>query len=87
VEYLESAWVFGFFAHAIIAARDEDRQSVVVRHAHLMCVDPRVDRPRLRHFLAERRVAIDAVDSDGARIVERDEHVLGRYIGRQVNRA
>src|SRR5882724_4451213 len=87
VEHLECTWVFGFFAHTIIAARYEDRQPVVVCHAHLMREDPGVDRPRLRHFLAECRVAIDAVDSDGARIVERDEYILRRYIGRQVNRA
>ena len=85
VEHLERPWVFGLATHGVIAARHEDRQPVVGSHAHLMREYPGVDGPRLLHFLAECRVAIDAVDSQGARIVERNEHVLGWYIGRQVN--
>jgi hypothetical protein len=87
VEHLERARVFGLAAHRIVAARHQDCQPVVGSHAHLMRKNPRVDRLRLLHFLAECGVAIDAVDPQGARIVERNEHILGRYIGRQVNRA
>ena len=48
---------------------------------------PGVDRPRLRHFRAQRRIAIDPVDAEGTRIVKRHEHIRGRDIGRQMNRA
>ena len=87
MEHLERARVFGLAVRGIIAARHEDRQPVVGRHTHLMRENPRVDRPWLLHFLAERGVAIDAVDAQSARIVERHEHILGRDIGRQVNGA
>src|SRR5262249_58575187 len=55
VKHLERARIFGLAARGIIAARHEDRQPVVGRHAHLMRDNPCVDRPWLWHFVAERR--------------------------------
>jgi hypothetical protein len=44
-----------------------------------------VDWLCLPDFLAKRRVAIDAVDPEGARVVKRHEKVFGGYVGRKMN--
>src|SRR5207249_3368397 len=87
IEYLQRARVLGLAAGRIVAARDEDRQAVVRRDPHLVAVDAGVDRTALLHFLAQRRIALDPVDAQRARIVERDQYVPRRDVGRDMDGA
>ena len=69
-----------------MAAGDEDHRPVVQPHPHLMRVDAGVDRFRLVDLRTRRRIGIDPVDPDAARIAERDQQVLGGNVGRHVDR-
>jgi hypothetical protein len=86
VEDLERAGVFGFGRRAFVAPRHQDRQPVVGRDAHLMREDAGIDRSRLLHFLAGREVGVDPVHAERARIVERDQDVLGGDVRGHVDR-
>src|SRR5437762_8490505 len=66
VEDFQRARVFRFRRGAFIAACHEDRELVVGGCAHLVSINPGLDRARLLHFLAERGVFVDAVDPHGA---------------------
>src|SRR2546429_5957008 len=86
-ECFQGTRILWLAAGRIVAARDEDRQPVVRRDPHLVAVDPGVDRSALRYFLAQHRIAVDPVDPQRARIVERDQHVPGRDVGGDMDRA
>src|SRR5439155_16601240 len=82
----EKAGVFGFLFRPFVAARDEHHVLVVGRHAHLVREDRRVYRPRLLHLFARREILVDAIDAQRAGVIERDEDVLRRDVGRHVDR-
>ena len=52
-----------------------------------MRVDSGIDLARLLYFLARCEVLVDAIDPHRTRVVERDENVLRRDIGADVDRA
>src|SRR5262245_5572821 len=85
VEHLQCARVLRLGWGAFIAARDQDCQSIVGRHAHLVGKDAGVDWTGLSHLLTRREVFVDAIDAHGTRIVERYQDVLRRNVRAHVN--
>src|SRR5207245_10095820 len=69
-----------------VAARREDRQPIVGRDPYLMREDASVDRARLLHFLAGRKVGVDPIYAQRAWIVERDQDVLRGDVRGHVDR-
>jgi hypothetical protein len=65
---------------AFVAAGHQDREPIVGCRAHLVGEDAGVDRARLRHLVARRKILVDAVDAQCARIVERHQNILGRNV-------
>jgi hypothetical protein len=86
IENLEGARLFRPPAGGIVAAGYEDRHSVVRADAHLMAIDADVDLPRLSYLGTRGGIGIDAVGAYPAWIAEGDEQVLGRNVGRHVDR-
>ncbi len=87
VEDFQRARVFRLGGGAFVAAGHQNRQPVVGRHAHLMREDAGVDGSRLLHLFPGRKVLIDAVDAQRARIVERNQDKFRRDVGADVDGA
>ncbi|MCX7138055.1 MAG: hypothetical protein NTW47_15805 [Proteobacteria bacterium] len=87
VENFQRARVFGLGWRAFVAAHDQDGEPVVRRHAYLVGVNAEVQILCLFDFVAQRRIRIDAVDVQRARVVECNQHVFRWNIGGHVDGA
>jgi hypothetical protein len=87
LENLERPRLFRFARGGVVTAGDEDRQPVVGADPHLVPVNAGVDRFRLTHFVTGGCIRIDAVDPKRARIAEGDQQMIGRDVGRHMDRA
>ena len=86
-EDLQRARFLRFCRGRVVTTRHQDRGAVIERHPYLMAIDAGVDRVRLRDLGAERRIGVDAVDLEAARIAERDQYMRRRYVGGHMDRS
>ena len=68
-----------------MAAGNQNDVTFIRHRQNLMRKDARIYVRRLRDFSTERRIRIDSVNPYGGRVVERDQHMLRRNIGRHVD--
>ena len=85
-ECLDRAGVHRIVAGRIVAARDQDDLLVVRRRANLVGVFAGVEPVGLFHPLAERAVAVDAVDGERARVVVGGQQIFAGDVDAGVDR-
>jgi hypothetical protein len=84
-EYFQRAGLLRLTTRRIVAASGQNDVAIVRHRQYLMRKNPGLDAIRLRHLGAWRGVVVDMINPDVRWIVEGNQYVARRDIGRHVD--